>query len=194
MEHSGHLLESGVSFSNTQRVKLIFNNVRPGTKSLTILIFSFPSLCYDYATVPLAVEVMEDIPRLAIGQLEASSKYERKQQRKIGRIPYWCVREENEEEVGMKSGVLDRDDELLLHQSVEHYPSSILDDNFQILSEVSMKLSESNPRSIPIFKTSMTVFRVQNLMTVFRVQTSMTVFRVQNSMTVFRVQTSMTVL
>jgi hypothetical protein len=49
-------------------------------------------------------------------QLEASSKYERKQQRKIGRHTFWCVREENEEEVGMKSGVLDRDDEFQLHQ------------------------------------------------------------------------------
>jgi hypothetical protein len=49
-------------------------------------------------------------------QLEASSKYERKQQRKIGRHTFWCVREENEEEVGMKSEVLDRDDELQLHQ------------------------------------------------------------------------------
>lgn len=31
--------------------------------------FSFPSLRYDYGNVPLAVEVMEDIPRLAIGFL-----------------------------------------------------------------------------------------------------------------------------
>lgn len=31
--------------------------------------FSFPFLHYDYATVPLAVEVMEDVSRLTIGTL-----------------------------------------------------------------------------------------------------------------------------